>query len=386
MKPSAVLLSLIFGVSALVATVWLGRYPAMQPAGTSSPKDEDLGPKPSSTGPHPKAVVDATEFDFGTLPVGLDHSHTFTIRNEGEADLKLVALDRDRTCQCTGATLAHDNAIPPGGSIDVTVTWQLKTVAPAFRHSATLRTNDPEQRAIKLEITGKVEDGLHVSPAGAPWEVGELKPHESSSVTGTVHSTIFEEFAIERFECGNPLVSVKWEPLNEDQQRELKAKSGYAITATVGPGTSLGPFAERVKLITSVKELPEVEFVLSGNHHGPLEFFGPGYRSDANVVQLGEFKAKDGKNVTLSVFARDFDGVLELTETKQVHGSLQVELVRPEGADGKGNRYLLKIKVPPGEPQNRQRKNSERLDLYFNHPEAKHVRLHVDFLSSDLGV
>ena len=56
-------------------------------------KPESTMPKVSPTAPWPKAVMDETEFDFGRMEVGEEQSHTFTIRNEGEAPL-VIKQDR----------------------------------------------------------------------------------------------------------------------------------------------------------------------------------------------------------------------------------------------------------------------------------------------------
>ena len=380
MKPSSVVVSVLFGVAALVAIVWIGRYPPVEPGAGSAPRGE-VGPAISPNGPYPKAVVDETMFDFGTKGVGYKGQHTFTIRNEGQADLVLMARPEDRTCQCTAAALSKDTPVPAGQSVDVTVNWEVKALVSEFRHSATIRTNDPEHKAITLEVTGKSEETLIVAPATL-WELGELHTKEPTVMTGHVHSKLLDDFKITSVDCGNPLVSITWEPLSVDAKVDLETKTGYVLKATVSPDVPIGQFSETVSIHTDVDDHPEIAFKLRGTRPGPIEFFGPGYRAEANALMLGEFPAKVGKQATLSVFVRNFDGDLKLTDVKQLYNSVQVELSRDDKFTGETKRYLLKITIPPGELQDHQGLNAEKVDLFFNHPEAEQVRLRVAFLAA----
>ncbi|GIX05130.1 MAG: hypothetical protein KatS3mg114_0999 [Planctomycetaceae bacterium] len=387
MRPNALVLSGLFVVIAVVAVIWLGYSPETAPEGIASTttNDDQIGPPISRTGPYPKAVAPETKYDFGVMMVHDEGEHKFVIRNEGEADLVLMARKEDATCQCTIGELSSEGAIPPGGSVEVTLKWKIKAHTPQFRQSATIRTNDPQHRKIRFEITGKVEEALVLMPP-TEWELGELLLHEPTVATGTLYSAILPEFRIERFECAHPLVQITWEPLTADELAQHKAISGYSVKATIAPGAPVGPFQERVKLFTSIEKVPEIEFRLKGRRPGPIELFGPNYRAEANYLVLGEFPADEGKEATLTLFVRDFDQELVLEKVEQRFNSVQVELRKAPGESTTAlQRYLLKVRVPPGELQDRQRQNCERLLLHFNHPEAQTLQLRVDFLAAERG-
>jgi hypothetical protein len=383
MKPNAVFLSAVFGVIALVTIIWIGRYPVSSSDEGSPKKPEEIGPPISRTGPYPKAVADSTTHDFGVMLVKEKGSHKFTIRNEGEAPLVLMARKEDATCQCTIGELGTNDAVPPGGSVDVTLSWEIKVLMPQFRQSASIRTNDPKNRIIKFEVTGKVEDALNLVPPNE-WDIGEVLESEPTLATGSLQSAVIEHFTIDKFQCTNPLVNVTWEPLTPEQLENRQVKSGYVVRVEVAPGSPIGPFAEEIKLFTSVELLPELKFRIRGHRPGPIEFFGPGYRGDANYLMLGEFNAKKGKEVTLTAFVRDMKEELQLLKAEQKFNSLELDFRRAPGAeDSPVQRYLLTVRVPPGALQDRQRGNAERLDLFFNHPRAERVRITVDFLASE---
>jgi hypothetical protein len=98
---------------------------------------------------------------------------------------------------------------------------------------------------------------------------------------------------------------------------------------------------------------------------------------------LGEFPAHEGKESTLVIFFRDFDEEVKLLKAEQTYNSVELDFQPAGAANGSTRRYLLKVKVPPGGPQNRQRKNAEKIDLHFNHPAAEKVRIAIDFLATE---
>src|SRR5258707_1379935 len=90
---------LAMAVSVFVVFKLLGQArPPVEPNMIKVEKHDSPGLKISPTGPYPKAVVEAN-YDFGRMEVGEERSHVYTIRNEGEAVLKIVNVGT--TCQCT---------------------------------------------------------------------------------------------------------------------------------------------------------------------------------------------------------------------------------------------------------------------------------------------
>ena len=59
----------------------------------------------------PKAQVPETTFDFGEIFEDRELTHTFVIKNIGDALLEIKDIDSD--CACTAAD--SDRRIPPGG-------------------------------------------------------------------------------------------------------------------------------------------------------------------------------------------------------------------------------------------------------------------------------
>lgn len=244
MKPTTIALALFFTACALTVTVWLTRSPgqAMLPVITAPVAPEDPGPEVSPTGPYPKAVTPELDYDFGAAQHLTEGSHTFVIRNEGEAPLVVVARPGDSSCQCTLGTVDGDEPIPPGGEQTVTLKWTIKADSPMFRQWAKIRTNDPERKEIELAIHGRVEKLLAIVPAEV-WEIGEIRTDEGATATGAIYSGLLDGFEIESTTCSNPAVSVTWEPVTAETLAEKNAKSAYQLKVHVKPDVPVG--AER---------------------------------------------------------------------------------------------------------------------------------------------
>ncbi len=382
MKTSGIIVTILLVVLALGLTVWIGRYQAktdvLMP--TTAPAPVDPGPEVSKTGPFPKAVAEVTEHNFGVMALHQTGEHKFVIKNEGQAELQLVARKEDATCQCTLGKLADGDTIPPGESREVTLNWEIKVMVESFRHSAKIRTNDPENRIIEFVVTGRIDQRFIVSP-GDTWEVGELSPTEPTKVEGTIHSRTVDELKIQSVKTTNDKVSVTYDPMTTEELTEKGAKCGYHVRAVVAPGVPIGPFSEKVTLLSEDDERKEFDIQLKGYLAGPIEFLGPAYRKETSVVAMGEFPSDTGKDVTLSLFVRDFDQDLELLDVVPKSDRVQFELKKDEKLKGKARRYQLKVKALPGPHVDFLTGPALKFELKFNHPNAESVVLKVRMLA-----
>ena len=114
-------------------------------------------------GPPPKLeLVGQPVYNFGTMPKHAKSSHTWEIKNLGPGPLQVWLLES--SCSCTVAKLEKKKGIsdevqatvevPPGQSTPIEVSWETREWN-SFAQTATLGTNDPEQRSLTLAIRGK---------------------------------------------------------------------------------------------------------------------------------------------------------------------------------------------------------------------------------------
>jgi hypothetical protein len=389
MKPFVIILAFGLGIGCLAAAAWLGNQSASKKNAAEITSTHDLPAAPKSDydpkiaphGPHPKAVIDETEFNFGTMLHGSKGSHVFVIRNEGEAPLELVARKEDRTCQCTGATLASDEPVPPGGQIDVKVEWEIRADNANFRHSAKIRTNDPEHKIIELVVMGTVEKSFQFSPGGAQWELGEVAAESATSSTKAMYSQA-TDFEIQEAVCANPRIKCTWEPLDAMALAEFKARCGYMLHLDVDLKDFSGVLNEELDLKTTAKEGAVAVLHVKARRTGPLELIARNWDPVNNRLNLGEFPANQGKKAEINVYARVPEEV-KLLSAESEHQAVNVSWEKDEQFQGKSNtkRYRLKIEVPPGESAQRRRTQAEKVNLKFDHPEIGTLQILVDYLS-----
>ena len=380
MRSVAVTLSLIFGVCALFLIVKSYRDSTNV---TISPNDPSSLPSPSKSGPHPKAVlVGGDEFDFGIMEQGQESQHVFVIRNDGEAPLRLAAnYQGANTCECTVGSLERD-LVPPGETVNVTVSWGIKKPVVGFAHSARIRTNDPDHVTIPLVIKGVIGRRAVILPS-TNWSIGQLDSDGTVEVDLTLHSEISDQFKLLKIENPSGRIVTKSQALDAEELKalgtadlaspadkekidkaitRLKAgarrplpKAGYKITATVDSSKFVsGPFLETLTFYTDLSEDHEISFHIRGSRSGMIEFMRtPGNEWDSKnlVLRLGTFSAAKGKSVRIPMLVKGVTGDGEIRIKSVKPKFLEINFERDTKFPAKKNRrYWMTLTVPKGKP------------------------------------
>lgn len=381
MRLGIVILTVLIGLGSVFGALWLMEWMSRPPGNKPEVKTIET-PQINTSGPYPKAVADSTEFDFGTMVLGDTASHTFIIRNEGEAPLELTK--GQATCQCVVGDLA-DGKIPPGGQVDVKLSWTPKARMPEFRQMAPLHTNDPENREIQLQIMGKVDILFDLMPPEA-WNFPDIPEDQPVTQQGLFVSPILEGFEIESVVPSKPSIEHEIIPLSSEDLATASAKSGYRIKITLNPDKGVGPFLETVTINAKGKSGESQARVLNliGQRLGPIRIAGPGWQDGANALSMGSFDGAKGKKLTLQVFVRgeksqDFQFVKKTIEPE----ALKVELIKDEKfrAQGNSQRYLLTFEVPPGTKGDRIGDKAATVKVETNHPKVPELTLYVHYLA-----
>jgi hypothetical protein len=377
------LVALIFTSAAVACAVWLGQTNSKTPVVSSGTTDQDDWPDISKSGPHPLAVAVEPTYDFGKALPGEEGSHTFIIRNEGQADL--VLAKGPSTCQCTMSELAS-RSIPPGEAGEITLSWTPKFTMAEFSQSAEIRTNDPEHRSIRLTVKGIVEDLIRIEPADV-WAAGAVSAGEPMVLTGTITSSFLEEFTIHEIQTSGDLVQGEATPLDADALAEKGASSGYQIKVTLFPGGPMGSFTEEITLRTDIRGETNLTISVNGSRQGPLEIAPlPGIRwfGETLTAGLGVIESKDSRSGTLFIFIEaPPDGQepeIELVEKSP--DLLEARLERDSAFQSKNRaRYRLVLGVPAGLPaMTRTRENAATVKFKTNHPAASEFTIRVAFV------
>lgn len=101
----------------------------------------------------PKAVVKPMSYDFGDIVQDSVFTTFYVITNEGSALLKITNVNA--SCGCT-AVMPEKNELKPGESTNIKVTFNSKGRSGKQTKIITVETNDPDNSAIKLTLSGNV--------------------------------------------------------------------------------------------------------------------------------------------------------------------------------------------------------------------------------------
>lgn len=101
-----------------------------------------------------KIFFPETTYDFGTVSQNSSISHTFVVKNTGEAPLKLIKVKA--SCGCTAAVLTKAD-IPSGGEGEINVTFKTGEKRGQHKQTITVTSNDPDNSTTKLYVTANVK-------------------------------------------------------------------------------------------------------------------------------------------------------------------------------------------------------------------------------------
>lgn len=109
----------------------------------------------------PKAQVPETTYDFGEIFEDRELTHTFTIKNIGDALLEIKDIDSD--CACTAAD--SDRRIPPGEQGRIKLTIAPYSVLRQFAKKTKVFFNDPDHPQVVLTMQGYGKPFIEIQPS-----------------------------------------------------------------------------------------------------------------------------------------------------------------------------------------------------------------------------
>ena len=273
--------------------------------GNSPIVEHDAGQEePSNFDGKPQAVAEELEFDFGFLPAKTQgHEHAFVVKNNGTAPLRLIRAEVSCT-KCTFATLPADD-IPPGGSGEVVVRWDINLEADVFRQHVDVHTNDRERPVLRFVVGGKIARPFDIKPAEVA--LTSIPTGESAEATVQLLSYFSEGFEVIEHQFTNAETAqyfdVQFSPLPAEQLAS-GVKSGLEMKLTVKPGLPLGSFKQRIRLKTNLKDDPEQVIPITGTIVGPVSIVGNGWHAEFGVLVIGQVNRGEGATRKLSLFIR----------------------------------------------------------------------------------
>lgn len=252
----------------------------------------------------PIAVIEGSEtYDFGVMSAEDSLSHTFVVKNEGNAPMTLTL--GATSCKCTVSGLTKDR-LPPGESAEITLKWTPKTMAPEFQQTAPVYTNDPKRSQITLTVKGAVLGELWMSPQ--EMALPDLDPAQEKTVEAFLWSLSDEtpkataELTSERLQ---PYMTLETVPATaEEVAAQRGAKSGVKFLIGFKKGFPLGPFEQTLKVTTDPPYKDPLQISLKGQFVGGLRIIGPAFDSERQFLEFGEFSSISGKEAKLNLLVK----------------------------------------------------------------------------------
>ena len=221
--PSRVVIWLLSGV-----ICGLGLILAVHPSGASAPR----------------VVAPQTTYDFGKGFEDRVLSHTFILKNEGNAPLRVEDVDPD--CACTVAD--YDRVIPPGGEGRIILTIKPYSVLRNFIKKAAVRVNDPSRRELELTMKGYVQPIIEIKPS----HIVRLRGMVTDNLQGRVRfiSHLSGPWKIVRYVNGLPgMVQVQVKAVKPGKIYELEVKNICK---------EAGHYGGKIELYTTSKQRPRL--------------------------------------------------------------------------------------------------------------------------------
>jgi hypothetical protein len=215
--------------------------------------DPSVLARPIKPGPSaPRAITDATAFNFGDVYRGEIISQIFIIRNEGDAELKLTDFKSGCGCEVT----SWDKSIPAGKQGNAMLEVQTVSQSGEIEKIATLYTNDPDRPTIVFTLRANV---LHGAPSRQGRYIGPvfLSPDSHGALyanPGTKASTEFlitadnKPVKVLRVEGATQHFASRIEPVEPGRSYKLIVESL--------PTSKPDLYIDRLRVITDSESLP----------------------------------------------------------------------------------------------------------------------------------
>jgi hypothetical protein len=341
-------------------------------------KSAETKAKPAAlSAPTPRAVTPLTEFKFEVMEMHAQGTYQFTVRNGGDAPLKLEV--GGTSCKCTAGAV-EGKPIEPGETTLVTMQWNTGSQTGYYRQWATIKTNDPARREISFYVEGPIRNDFRCLPDTL--ELGEFVPGERLKTLETViDSDRNEKFEIARAIVSDPAFKVDVEPLDPAEAKARDAVRGFRLKITPPEKLPKGDIQHVLQIAVKARpdseEIQEFTLPIEGRVLGKIAVAGPKLNEFGWIV----FGAKShgvGAKTNLKVVVRDEIGELNVKQLKVQPEFLKVEL-KPAAASS-GKVYDLLVEVPPDAPPCAHRgDNMAKIHFEFDHPRIPKLDLKVDF-------
>ena len=198
----------------------------------------------SGAAPTPGVVLSETGHEFGEVFEDRQLSHTFVVKNRGDAPVEILKVDPD--CACT--VPSYDRTITPGGQGEITLTLKPYSVMRQFRKETRIFTNDREHPEFSLVLTGTAKPFIEIEPS----HIVRLRGAPGDNLQGQVRfiSHLPGPFKITDYRTNIPdKIEVNLKAVEADRVYVLEVKN---------KSRNSGPYAGLIELTTTSQQRPRL--------------------------------------------------------------------------------------------------------------------------------
>ncbi len=246
-------------VCAVGVTVLAGNPQVPQPSKikTASPAKPDAK---VVKGELPKAVVDQTGYDAGTITRGDTITHDFILKNDGKGLLEITRVQP--TCGCT--VTKFDHTIAPGQTRKITASVHTSAFSGEIHKTIMVATNDPKMANFQLSIKANIKSILNVTPQENQ-NFGLVFKGQSLERTFDIKSSDGKPFEITAVEAQDNNLKYKL-----TQAEDHKSATFKVILPSDHP---VGPINGRFTLMTTHPKVRSLNLNVFGTIRDPLTVY-----------------------------------------------------------------------------------------------------------------
>ncbi len=342
-----------------------------------------------TTGTPIAQIVGEASNDFGVMTRYLAHSHTFVIRNAGDADL-LVEKEKV-SCGLCVETAFEKAIVRPGEELEIPVLLKARKPGPELNETLELRTNDETHKVIRFDLIAYISEA-----AGA--SVSELALGSISTDEGGTASFHIYGFADEPLE----IVECKLNDLDKSEYFDFElsdltpeavkaaqthAKFGKEIKVDIKPGLPVGPVEQVFSIVANAGRVVNITVPVTGRVTGDLSLMGGSTFSPAtSLLSLGRVISRDGATAKLHVMVKGkHRDDVQVTFGESDPAEYLSATVGERKAIQGGKSYLIPVTVelnkgaPPMNRLGGVDSSVGKIVLQTTHPTATELILYVRF-------
>lgn len=197
-------------------------------------------PAAPAAAPAPKIAIDHPVYDFGTALEGRFVTHTFRVKNAGNANLLLNGLHT--SCGCTAASPSKER-LAPGETADLQVTFDTRFQKGHRVRTITIFSNDPDSRATVVTLQGDVRVEVEATPSEVNFDKVKFGAEASREVTIS-DLTKGKDFSLGDVTNASRDIKVTRQPRKDH-------KPGAVLDVKLLAGMPIGSFDDTINIVTN---------------------------------------------------------------------------------------------------------------------------------------